>query len=195
MPSKRPDGQFIIAAGEVADFTVCPRAWWLKHKSDQREHDQSFLSAAGVISHRFWAQRVDDLLALAWRTKFVIGLTVVVLFVWEWSTKVKESEQFLPAMLTRVGSVAALLLCLLAVLVIMNTGLSRRRRAVGLRNETLVKSLDGSATTGVKEFVSEKLLLAGRPDGIVSEQGIEIPIEYKPHARKLRDRFIAQLLV
>ena len=37
--------------------------------------------------------------------------------------------------------------------------------------------------------------LAGRPDALISEEGYIIPIERKPLARKIRDRYVAQLLV
>jgi CRISPR/Cas system-associated exonuclease Cas4 (RecB family) len=47
----------------------------------------------------------------------------------------------------------------------------------------------------VRNYISEIQGLAGKPDALISEGGFIIPIERKPLARKVRDRYIAQLLV
>ena len=37
--------------------------------------------------------------------------------------------------------------------------------------------------------------MAGRPDAVIKERGYYIPVERKPLSNKIRDRYVAQLLV
>ena len=46
-----------------------------------------------------------------------------------------------------------------------------------------------------REYISLAQGLAGKPDALIEEAGLIIPVERKPLAKKLRDRYIAQLLV
>jgi len=72
----------------------------------------------------------------------------------------------------------------------------KKRREVGLdikRAQPL--SIDGSKSLPHRHYVSEKQGLAGKPDALTVEDGFIIPVERKPLAKKLRDRYVAQLLV
>ena len=89
-----------------------------------------------------------------------------------------------------------LLAILLVAFVIVLDAISRfarqERKKAGLNDETPPserKSLQ------VKKYISEMQLLSGTPDALISEDGFIIPIERKPLAKKIRDRYIAQLLV
>ncbi len=92
---------------------------------------------------------------------------------------------------------------LLAVLVIataivldavtMSARKQKERAGVGARASGV--SVDGSKTLPVRQYYSEMQGLAGTPDALLSENGYIIPLERKPLARKIRDRYIAQLLV
>lgn len=92
---------------------------------------------------------------------------------------------------------------LLAVLLIMavifldslSAHAKKTRAATGVSAESKTISVDGMKSISVKTYVSEMQGLAGRPDALISENGYIIPIERKPLARKLRDRYVAQLLV
>jgi CRISPR-associated protein Cas4 len=194
VPSKLPDGGFIIAAGEIAEFTVCPRAWKLR-KANPEPVKATESSAEGQQSHRSWAARADHLFVSASHAKLVVGLTLVVLFVWECSRRLTKAGVFHTSLVFEVLSVLALLLSLLCVLFLINRALLSERRSVGIGNESRVVAIDGSDVRERREYVSERLRLAGRPDAIVTEAGVSIPIEYKPTARKVRDRYVAQLLV
>jgi len=73
---------------------------------------------------------------------------------------------------------------------------ARRKRAdTGLIDTGPTISIDGSKTLPVRNYISEMQGLAGRPDALISENGFLIPIERKPLARRVRDRYVAQLLV
>ena len=55
--------------------------------------------------------------------------------------------------------------------------------------------IEGTKMKPVKDYVSVKQGLAGRPDALLVEKGFYIPVEHKPMGKKLRDRYVAQLLV
>lgn len=71
----------------------------------------------------------------------------------------------------------------------------RRKKDAGLEGKHTAVSIDGGSFVPVKNYISEKQGIAGTPDALILEDGFVIPIERKPLARKLRDRYVAQLLV
>jgi CRISPR-associated exonuclease Cas4 len=71
----------------------------------------------------------------------------------------------------------------------------QRRQETGADQGSVTVSIDGSTTLGVRHYVSDMQGLAGRPDALISEGGFIIPVERKPLARKLRERYVAQILV
>ena len=89
------------------------------------------------------------------------------------------------------------MLIIVAVVVLDAVGMAIRRRhkQAGLSPTTVTKSIDGSKTVPLRDYVSEIQGLAGKPDALIRENGYVIPIERKPLARKIRDRYVAQLLV
>lgn len=88
-----------------------------------------------------------------------------------------------------------LLLVFLLVLEHFIRSLESRRSESGLSKRSTAVSIDGGSTLPVRDYVSDIQGLAGRPDAVISENGFLIPVERKPLARKLRDRYVAQLLV
>lgn len=82
-----------------------------------------------------------------------------------------------------------------AVIVLRRAFVAATTEATGFDSETTLVSVDGAQSYPTKEYVSELQGLAGRPDAIIIENGYFIPVERKPSAKKLRDRYIAQLLV
>jgi CRISPR-associated exonuclease Cas4 len=71
----------------------------------------------------------------------------------------------------------------------------KSREASGLGAKSVAISVDGSKSAPSRHYVSENQGLAGKPDAVINEGGCVIPVERKPLARKLRDRYVAQLLV
>jgi len=92
-----------------------------------------------------------------------------------------------------------LLVCLLIAGVIVIDAVSmaarQKRKQTGLDIDVKTVSIDGSQMHPAKNYISEIQGLAGRPDAIIKENGFFIPVETKPLAKKVRDRYIAQLLV
>lgn len=92
-----------------------------------------------------------------------------------------------------------LLVMLLAVSVILWDSFAlvakKRRKESGLKPLASPLSIDGSKLLPVSDYVSEIQGLAGRPDAVIVENGFIIPVEHKPLAKKMRDRYKAQILV
>jgi len=92
---------------------------------------------------------------------------------------------------------------LLAVLMVMGImvldslgGQARKKKAAaGLASNSQLISVDGTSSLPLKTYVSDIQGLAGRPDAIIRENSFIIPVERKPLANKIRDRYVAQLLV
>ena len=98
-----------------------------------------------------------------------------------------------------VDSQLVLLCVLLVFVVVVLDAVSARARkqssAVGVSPHATTVSVDGSKSLPVRHYVSEIQGLAGRPDAVISEDGFIIPVERKPLARKIHDRYLSQNFV
>ena len=83
----------------------------------------------------------------------------------------------------------------LLILKSLHSSAETKKKGAGITRGSVAVSVDGSRTLPVRHYVSELQGLAGKPDAVISEDGYTIPVERKPLARKLRDRYVAQLLV
>jgi len=90
---------------------------------------------------------------------------------------------------------AAIVVCAIVVLDGASIFARKKRKSAGLSSSTPTVSVDGSKILEPRHYVSDMQGLAGRPDALISESGHIIPVEHKPLANKLRDRYVAQLLV
>jgi len=95
----------------------------------------------------------------------------------------------------QVVLLAAILIAAVIVLDATTMSARKEREASGIDARATAISIDGSRSVPVKHYLSEMQALAGRPDALVSEGGFIIPVERKPLARKIHDRYVAQLLV
>jgi CRISPR-associated exonuclease Cas4 len=73
--------------------------------------------------------------------------------------------------------------------------IQRARRETGITRKMVVQSVDGGSFVSGRELFAPSLGLIGRPDAIVRENGVLIPLERKMSGAKLRDKDIAQLLI
>lgn len=92
-----------------------------------------------------------------------------------------------------------LLAMLIAIVIILYDSFhyvsKKKLRAAGIEVAALPQGIDGSKELPVKNYISDIQGIAGRPDALIIENGMIIPVERKPLARKLRDRYVAQLLI
>ncbi len=101
--------------------------------------------------------------------------------------------------LSNTTSLVFWLLILLVVLVIVLDAFStiaqkkRKTSGVNLKIDSVLSP--SSFFKETKEYISERQLLSARPDALLVEGGYIIPVERKPLANKIRDRFVVELLV
>ncbi len=71
----------------------------------------------------------------------------------------------------------------------------KRHRDTGFSLNEVAIAMEGSSIVPSREYISIAQGLAGKPDALVKEGEDLIPVERKPLAKKLRDRYVAQLVV
>lgn len=99
--------------------------------------------------------------------------------------------------LIETNSIMLVILLVIAVIVVDGVSLFvvRLKRESGLEAKAKALSIDGGKSVPSKNYISDTLLLAGRPDAVIMEDGFPIPVEHKTFAKKIHDRYVAQLLV
>ena len=101
--------------------------------------------------------------------------------------------------LSQADQELALLIVLVVIIVIVLDAVAAaakvKRQATGIKLHTHPGTLPTDRTMAVRDYSSSMQRLAGKPDALLNEGGFIIPVERKPLARKIHDRFIAQLLV
>lgn len=76
MAKKTEYGKFILSAGEIGAYTVCPEAWRLStiEKVDTLRSENVVL---GIDMHKRWAKSYDEALYFAREAKLLILLVAV----------------------------------------------------------------------------------------------------------------------
>jgi CRISPR-associated protein Cas4 len=192
-----PEGGFIIAAGEVGAFSVCPKAWHLTWHASVKAETGNPNSLLGQRLHRDWSDFFEDSLRLgAWiRYLAVLVCLMLVVFMAISSSRAPLQELFQLSYKNR-GLQVIVLLCI-ALWLIRSFGKEarRKREASGFLQSEVALAIDGGTLLPEREYVSKRQGLAGKPDALVKELDFVIPVERKPLAKKLRDRYVVQLLV
>ena len=197
MATKRPDGSFIIAAGEAGAFTVCPMAWKLKWIDKERGISEGRQTSLGQQLHRDWSAIFDEAVVFGKWIRYVAVLlcTAVVLFLLLRPVEAPLKRLF---DLSASSNLFELLLIVGASLIVIRSfrkAATQRKSDAGFEKSGVTVSVDGSATLPAREYISTTQGLAGQPDALIVEEGAILPVERKPLAKKLRDRYVAQLLV
>lgn len=197
MARPNPDGGYIIAAGEVGAFSVCPQAWHLSTVKGAEGRQPTVESALGQALHRDWSRFFEESLTLGTWIRYLAVLTclMLVVFIFVSSSKAPLSELFQLSPRNK-GLQLVVLLGLCAWLMgVFKREAQRRHTDSGFSQSEVALAIDGGVLLPEREYVSTRQGLAGKPDALVREAGIVVPVERKPLARKLRDRYVAQLLV
>lgn len=197
MARPNPGGGFIIAAGEVAAFSVCPRAWHLAWHSSVITPSRNPDSMLGQRLHGEWSRFFEESLRIGVWIRWIAVLIcfVLVVFMAISSSRAPLDELFQLSYQNK-GLQAVILLCI-GLWLIRSFGKEARRRHTesGFSQSEVALAVDGGTLLPEREYVSSQQGLAGRPDALVREGHFVIPVERKPLAKKLRDRYIVQLLV
>jgi predicted RecB family nuclease len=96
---------------------------------------------------------------------------------------------------TQLVLLAVLLVCVSIVLDVVGAFASKQKQRSGVAQSQKPLQIDGARKKPSRDYISEIQGIAGRPDAVIFEDGKLIPVERKPLANKIRDRYIAQLLM
>lgn len=189
--------KFILAAGEVGVFTVCPESWRLK-SLEGIKGDRDFKAIElGRILHKSWSKTYDELFSLnnALRVLFVLSCIAILALLFIRSPHESLAKLLDKSWAPNLFDLAFLMIGVGFVSVLVLRALQSKSDAGGLGNIAHTIGIDGSSLVPGREYISKRLGLAGKPDALIKEDGMLIPVERKPLAKKLRDRYVAQLLV
>ncbi len=94
-----------------------------------------------------------------------------------------------------VALFAILAVCTAMVLDSVSMFSRKKKEQIGLESKTSRANNGSVQSLPFKRYYSEIQGLAGTPDAVIIENGFFIPVERKPTSNKIRDRYIAQLLI
>ena len=196
MATKGPDGQHIIAAGEVGAFSVCPMSWKLKWVDKERGNEESSV-ALGQQLHQDWSTIFEESLVLGRWIRYLAVLITTAAVVFLLLHPVDAPLTGLFSISIRNNGLQLVVLAAFTFLVIRSflKAARKRHRDTGFMVTQVAVAMEGSSIVPTREYISRLQGLAGKPDALVQEGGDLIPVERKPLAKKLRDRYVAQLLV
>ena len=80
MPRKNKDGKFILAAGEIAHFTVCPEAWRLS-MIEKKETLEDPSQLVGRELHKEWAKDYDESIFFSRSVRLIIEIILLLILV------------------------------------------------------------------------------------------------------------------
>lgn len=153
--------------------------------------------ALGKELHRDWSVLFEESLVLSrWiRYLAVLITTAAVVFLLMHPPEVPLKGLFVVSF--RNNGLQLVVLSAITLLVIRSflKAARKRHRDTGFAMNQVAVAMEGSSIRPAREYISTAQGLAGKPDALVQEGDDLIPVERKPLARKLRDRYVAQLVV
>ena len=196
MATKEPNGQYIIAAGEVGAFSVCPMSWKLKWIDKEQGRVETSV-ALGQRLHHDWSNIFEESLVLGRWIRYLAVLITTAAVVFLLLHPVDAPLTGLLDFSIGNNGLQLLVLAAFTFLVIRSflKAARKRHRDTGFMVNQVAVAMEGSSIVPAREYISRSQGLAGKPDALVREGSELIPVERKPLAKKLRDRYVAQLLV
>ncbi len=196
MATKGPNGQHIIAAGEVGAFSVCPMSWKLKW-IDKEVGKEASSVALGQQLHKDWSVVFEESLLLGRWIRYLAVLITTATVVFLLLHPAHVPLKGLVAISVRNNGLQLVVLAAITFLVIRSflKAAQKRHRETGFAVDEVAVAMEGSSIVPAREYISVAQGLAGKPDALVQEEADILPVERKPLAKKLRDRYVAQLLV
>lgn len=80
MARQNKDGKFVISAGEVGQFAVCPESWRLRMVEKVDEESTKRMSD-GERLHYLWSKNIDRAAHLGQGLRFLIALIVTTIVI------------------------------------------------------------------------------------------------------------------
>lgn len=194
------DNEKIISSNDLAAYVVCPEAWRLKLTNKKYDHKPSPQQSVAKEIRKEWQeeQELSSSLSLYARiTYFLLTAIVALVFILEhYRSSFLEKLHFKTDI--HIPDEILLLLIFLGLVIFMWDFFQRKSKKIkkegGLSPESTVKSIKGSKEKPVDNYFSNKLGLSAKPDAVVKEMGLSIPVIVKPTTNKIRDRHVIELL-
>jgi len=195
--TRNPDGSFTISAGEISVFSVCPQSWHLQWNERGLREEVSSDSILGQRLHKDWSLFFEESLRLGKAIRLLAVLLCLVVLVFMAISSVRTPLQELFQLSWRNRGLQLIFLVVMLLWLIREFVREARHRHTrsGFSPTEIALAIDGSSLLPDREYISLSQGLAGRPDALIRENGRVIPVERKPLAKKLRDRYLVQLLV
>lgn len=171
-------------------------SWKLKW-IDKASTREASTVALGQELHKNWSVVFEESLLLGRWVRYLAVLitTAAVVFLLLHPPEVPLSGLF--AVSFQNNGLQLVVLAAITFLVIrsFSKAARKRHRDTGFSLNEVAIAMEGSSIVPAREYISIAQGLAGKPDALVKEGEDLIPVERKPLAKKLRDRYVAQLVV
>ena len=81
MPRKNKDDEFILSAGEISTYILCPENWRL-NQIENIKPKQSRESKEGTVEHQSWTKELNDAIYYTWASRIIILLMFLIVIVY-----------------------------------------------------------------------------------------------------------------
>ncbi len=192
--------QNAIHITELENYVFCP-AYWQFNKKNVQKHQPTTQEKKAHFIRKSWFAKQNTFVALKHYTKllfFILFVLILILFVIDQTafdkhaTMVITNKTFL--------SESGIMFCLLAVgLIIAFWKLFEHKiieisTQTGVNKDTNFIAIKNSKKANPKMFYSETLNLYGRPDAIIKQEDISIPVIMRASASKVQDRHVIGII-
>ena len=88
MPRLNSFGKYILSAGEISSYIVCPKSWHLEYVENQKpKHEKS--KQEGSKLHVEWLIRANEALFFTWGTRLIIYMLMLIILVYIFALDIK----------------------------------------------------------------------------------------------------------
>lgn len=190
-----------ISADQLSTYVVCPEAWRLKYL-EKRSETRNERGAKGAELKREWVEKQDlsqQLKAYAKIAYLLLLFLTIIVFLLDQKRLLKgfASKKIIKFVDGSVPTEIIALLLILGLLIFMwdlFDRLSKKiNRTQGFSDKSEILSVKGSDYLTPREFYSEKLGLISKPDALIKEARLIIPVDINPLTTNLRDRHIIRM--
>lgn len=81
MPRKNKDGKYILSAGEISTFVLCPESWRLSKVENKRVLITEN-SKKGTLDHKKWEKDLDLAKKFTWASRVIVLLIVIIIIIY-----------------------------------------------------------------------------------------------------------------
>ena len=191
-----------ITAEQLSNYVVCPEAWRLKYV-EKKVETRNERGEKGAELKREWVEKQDlshQLRSYA-KVAYLLLLTLTVIaFLLDQRRLLEKftSKKIIKLVDGSVPTEIIALLLILGLLIFMWDLFDRHSKKInlaqGLSEKSEILSVKGSEYLESREFYSEKLGLISKPDALIKEKKILIPVDINTLTNNLRDRHIIRMI-